>query len=96
MRRLRRGRATWRLLGSSDDMAPWKIVDRDTPELRAQDPNLQRHGGVYVSNEAWDDYQALKNKDFTTESTEEDQEGERRNFTAETSYLASASSASPR
>jgi len=38
-------------------MAPWKIVDRDTPELRAQNPNLQRNGGVYVSNEAWDDYQ---------------------------------------
>ena len=38
--------------------APWKIVDRDTPELRAQDPNLQLNGGIYVSNEAWDDYQA--------------------------------------
>ncbi|MGH7789513.1 MAG: alkaline phosphatase D family protein [Candidatus Binatia bacterium] len=58
MRRLRLGSATWRLIGSSYDMAPWKIVDRDTPELRAQDPNLQRNGGVYVSNEAWDDYQA--------------------------------------
>lgn len=57
-RALARGRATWRLLGSSYDMAPWKIIDRDTPELRAMDPNLQRNGGVYVSNEAWDDYQA--------------------------------------
>jgi alkaline phosphatase D len=56
-RRLARSRATWRLVGSSYDMAPWKIVDRDTPELRAQDPNLQRNGGIYVSNEAWDDYQ---------------------------------------
>jgi alkaline phosphatase D len=50
--------ATWRVLGSSYDMAPWKLVDRDTPELRMQNPNLQRNGGVYVSNEAWDDYQA--------------------------------------
>ena len=56
-RRLARSRATWRLVGSSYDMAPWKIVDRDTPELRAQNPNLQRNGGIYVSNEAWDDYQ---------------------------------------
>jgi alkaline phosphatase D len=57
-RSLRRTRATWRLIGSSYDMAPWKFIDRDTPELRMQDPNLQRNGGVYVSNEAWDDYQA--------------------------------------
>jgi alkaline phosphatase D len=56
--RLRRDRAIWRLIGSSYDMAPWKIIDRDTPELRLQDPNLQRNGGIYVSNEAWDDYQA--------------------------------------
>jgi alkaline phosphatase D len=54
---LARGRTTWRLLGSSYDMAPWKIEDRDTPELRAENPDLQRNGGVYVSNEAWDDYQ---------------------------------------
>ena len=57
-RSLRRSRATWRLIGSSYDMAPWKLIDRDTPELRMQDPNLQRNGGVYVSNEAWDDYQS--------------------------------------
>ena len=56
-RRLARTRATWRLIGSSYDMAPWKLVDRDTPELRKEDPQLQRNGGVYVSNEAWDDYQ---------------------------------------
>ena len=56
--RLRRNRATWRLIGSSYDTAPWKLIDRDTPELRAEDPNLQKNGGVYVSNEAWDDYQS--------------------------------------
>jgi alkaline phosphatase D len=50
--------ATWRLVGSSYDMAPWKVVDRDTPALRAQNPNLQKNGGIYVSNEAWDDYQS--------------------------------------
>lgn len=57
-RSLARRRAVWPLIASSYDMAPWKIVDRDTPELRAMDPNLQRNGGIYVSNEAWDDYQA--------------------------------------
>lgn len=62
---LRRGQVRWRLIGSSYDMAPWKIVDRDTPELRAQDPNLQRNGGVYVSNEAWDDYQAERRELMT-------------------------------
>lgn len=54
---LGRTRQTWKLIGSSYDMAPWKIIDRDTPELRRTNPNLQRNGGVYVSNEAWDDYQ---------------------------------------
>lgn len=57
-RRLRMRRAVWRLIGSSYDMSPWKLIDRDTPELRQQNPDLQRNGGVYVSNEAWDDYQS--------------------------------------
>jgi alkaline phosphatase D len=56
--RLARSAASWRLVGSSYNVNPWKIIDRDTPELRADDPLLQRNGGVYVSNEAWDDYQA--------------------------------------
>jgi alkaline phosphatase D len=55
---LRRQAATWRMVGSSYNVNPWKVIDRDTPELRLQNPNLQRNGGVYVSNEAWDDYQA--------------------------------------
>ncbi len=56
-RRLAQTRARWKILGSSYDMAPWKLVDYDTPELRAADPDLQKNGGVYVSNEGWDDYQ---------------------------------------
>lgn len=56
-RRLANTRAHWKILGSSYDMAPWKLVDYDTPELRAADPDLQKNGGVYVSNEGWDDYQ---------------------------------------
>lgn len=57
-RRLRRNQPLWRMIGSSYNVGPWKIIDRDTPELRRQNPRLQRNGGVYVSNEAWDDYQA--------------------------------------
>mgnify|MGYP003630234808 CR=1 FL=1 len=56
-RRLVNTRANWKILGSSYDMAPWKLEDFDTPELRAADPDLQKNGGIYVSNEAWDDYQ---------------------------------------
>ena len=55
--RLRRSRAQWKILGSSYDMAPWKLIDYDTPEDRLNNPDLQINGGVYVSNEAWDDYQ---------------------------------------
>ena len=54
--------ATWPILASSYDMSPWKFEDRDTPELRAANPNLQRNGGLYVANEAWDDYQWERRK----------------------------------
>jgi alkaline phosphatase D len=50
-------RASWRFIGNPYNMSPWKITDLDTPAARAADPNLQRNAGVYVSNEAWDDYQ---------------------------------------
>ncbi|MFT6050544.1 MAG: alkaline phosphatase D [Halioglobus sp.] len=60
--RLARSKARWKVIGSSYDMAPWKIVDYDTPELRAADPDLQKNGGLYVSNEAWDDYQDERRK----------------------------------
>ena len=56
-RRLSNKKARWKIMGSSYDMAPWKFQDYDTPELRAENPDLQKNGGLYVSNEAWDDYQ---------------------------------------
>lgn len=62
---LAQAKATWRVLGSSYDMAPWKLQDRDTPEERERNPNLQRNGGIYVSNEAWDDYQAERKELMT-------------------------------
>jgi len=50
--------ATWKFIGNPYNANPLKITDLDTPELRAMNPNLRRNEGVYVSNEAWDDYQA--------------------------------------
>jgi alkaline phosphatase D len=55
--RLRRHRSTWKLVGSGYNVTPLKIVDLDTPELRQQNPNLRHNEGIYVSNEAFDDYQ---------------------------------------
>lgn len=57
-RRLARSRGRWRLIGNPYNMNPWRIQDLDSPERRAMNPDLQRNEGVYVSNEAWDDYQA--------------------------------------
>ncbi|CAG0960192.1 alkaline phosphatase D [Myxococcaceae bacterium] len=51
-------RAAWRFIGSSYNVNPWKIVDYDTPEIRAANPEYQRNAGNYAPNEAWDDYQA--------------------------------------
>lgn len=52
-RTLRRSPATWKFIGNPYNMNPWKIEDlAGTPG--ATHPNE----GVYVSNEAWDDYQA--------------------------------------
>ena len=55
-RELLLSRAAWRMLGSSYNVCPWKRIDYDTPELRALDPTLVANAGLYVSNEAWDDY----------------------------------------
>ena len=52
-------RATWRMLGSSYNVTPWRLRDLDDHTgLLAGDPRLAQNAGVYVSNEAWDDYQA--------------------------------------
>ncbi|RIL08173.1 MAG: hypothetical protein DCC71_00015 [Proteobacteria bacterium] len=52
-------RAAWRLVGSSYNVTPWRIRDEDDHTgLLTGDPRLARNEGVYVSNEAWDDYQA--------------------------------------
>ncbi len=57
--------ATWQLIGNPYNMNPWRVLDLDDPADRARDPELQRNGGVYVSNEAWDDYQVERRELLT-------------------------------
>lgn len=46
--------AAWQMIGNAYNMNPWRVNDTDNPPFRSAQPN----SGVYVSNEAWDDYQA--------------------------------------
>ena len=55
---LGRSSGAWRLLGSPYNMLPWRLLDLDEPWMRFLDPHWPRNAGVYVPNEAWDDYQA--------------------------------------
>jgi alkaline phosphatase D len=49
----------WKLVGNPYNINPWRVRDLDDgPGSRPSDPDFQVNGGVYVSNEAWDDYQA--------------------------------------
>jgi alkaline phosphatase D len=50
---LRKSAATWRFIGNPYNMNPWKVQD-----LAGQPGSVHPNEGVYVSNEAWDDYQA--------------------------------------
>lgn len=52
-------RAAWRMIGSSYNVTPWRLRDSDDHTgMQAGDPRLAKNIGTYVSNEAWDDYQA--------------------------------------
>ncbi|MGH0035612.1 MAG: alkaline phosphatase D family protein [Myxococcota bacterium] len=49
----------WKLIGNPYNINPWRTLDADPgPAARPADPDFQINGGAYVSNEAWDDYQA--------------------------------------
>ena len=49
--------AAWQLVGNPYNMNPWRVLDADNDPNR-EDPQPHRNAGAYVSNEAWDDYQA--------------------------------------
>jgi len=59
-------RAAWKLIGNSYNMNPWRVLDLDTPAERASNPDYLQNAGVYVSNEAWDDYQ-IERREILTE-----------------------------
>ena len=62
--RLRHSRANWRLIGNPYNINPWRVSDLDTPQGRIDNPNFRQNEGIYVSNEAWDDYQ-LERREIT-------------------------------
>ena len=49
---------TWRLVGNQVMVHPWRLLDLDTPELRALDPHMPKHNGLYANLDSWDGYQA--------------------------------------
>ncbi len=57
-RQLGLSNSRWKLIGNPYNFNPLKLQDFDTPELREMNPNLRHNEGIYVANEAWDDYQA--------------------------------------
>ncbi len=48
----------WKLLANQVLMAPLRILDLDEPQLRALDPSLPKHAGLYTSLDGWDGFPA--------------------------------------
>lgn len=46
----------WKLVGNPVMIAPIRLVDLDTPEFRALDPDLPRHAGLYLGTDSWDGF----------------------------------------
>lgn len=46
----------WKLVGNPVMIAPVRLVDMDTPEMRALDPSLPRHAGLYLGTDSWDGF----------------------------------------
>ena len=46
----------WKLIGNQVMIAPIRIQDLDTPELRELDPNLVEHAGLYLTTDSWDGF----------------------------------------
>jgi alkaline phosphatase D len=48
----------WKLIGNPTMIAPIRVLDLDTPELRALDPNILRHAGLYTNAnfDSWDGF----------------------------------------
>jgi alkaline phosphatase D len=46
----------WKLIGNQVMIAPIRLKDLDTPELRAVDPSLPKHAGLYLFSDSWDGF----------------------------------------
>jgi alkaline phosphatase D len=46
----------WKLVGNPVMIAPIRLVDLDTPEMRALDPSLPKHAGLYLGTDSWDGF----------------------------------------
>ena len=46
----------WKLVGNPVMIAPIRLVDLDTPEMRALDPALPKHAGLYLGTDSWDGF----------------------------------------
>ncbi|MFV0318343.1 MAG: alkaline phosphatase D family protein [Microthrixaceae bacterium] len=52
------GASTWKVIGNPVMIAPLRVLDLDSPELRAIDPDLPTHAGWYTNAgfDSWDGY----------------------------------------
>lgn len=48
----------WKVIGNPQPIAPLRLIDLDTPELRALDPQLVKHAGLYLGFGGWDSFPA--------------------------------------
>ena len=46
----------WKLVGNPVMIAPIRLVDLDTPEMRALDASLPKHAGLYLGTDSWDGF----------------------------------------
>jgi len=54
----------WKLVGNPTMIAPIRVIDLDTPENRAADPNLIKHAGFYTNAnfDSWDGFPAERDE----------------------------------
>lgn len=50
--------STWKVIGNPVMIAPLRVLDLDTPEVRANDPGYLKHAGFYTNSafDSWDGY----------------------------------------
>lgn len=52
------GLCTWKVIGNPVMIAPLRVLDLDTPEIRENNPNYLKHAGFYTNSafDSWDGY----------------------------------------